>query len=243
MTTETPSAAIEVTLSLDERVLVVGLGREHDCASWALVNGGLVRASAVVWRYVDDAELAPGADAAGLEPGTDAETLLRDTLASAELPGAVGLMTSRALGSYVDRRRSDAGLTVRCIATVGLSNALRAGDAAPPETPTAHAGTINLLCQLSRPMRAEALLETLAIASEARAAAMSAAGVTSTLSDAPATGTGTDCVVVAAPPVGATAGAAAIRFAGKHTHVGHLVGATVIETIAAGIARWRRECP
>jgi adenosylcobinamide amidohydrolase len=99
-------------------------------------------------------------------------------------------------------------------------------------------GTINLLVRVSAPLTEEALAETLALAAEARTLAVLEAGVRSLRSGLPATGTGTDCVVVAAPP--AEPGGEPLAYAGKHTAVGHLVGAVVEEAVRTGIEAWRR---
>jgi adenosylcobinamide amidohydrolase len=63
-----------------------------------------------------------------------------------------------------------------------------------------------------------------------------AAGLRSPLSGRPVTGTGTDCVVIAAP-----AGVRAERFAGKHTACGSAIGAAVHGAVARGVARWIEE--
>lgn len=218
-----------------ERLLVVRFAAEQAFVSWALVNGGRTRGRAVVWRYVDDHEL--GLDA-------DPEEVLRSALRAARAVDAVGLLTSRALATYSDCRRSLGGIDVRCIATVGLTNALRAGDAPLDDGTRASgsAGTINLLCHVARPMREEAMLEALALAAEARTAAILEAGVSSRRSGAAATGTGTDCIVIAAPLGDHARHEDAIRFAGKHTSAGHLIGAVVLDAIRDGVARWNREC-
>src|SRR5262249_21792256 len=95
---------------------------------------------------------------------------------------------------------------------------------------------INLLCSVSAALSEEALVEALALAAEARTAAMLEALVPSCVSGLAATGTGTDCIVVSAAGKGP-----AERYAGKHTVVGHLVGAAVSEAIRHGIRRWKSE--
>jgi|RhiMethySRZTD1v2_1073278.scaffolds.fasta_scaffold00092_42 adenosylcobinamide amidohydrolase len=50
------------------------------------------------------------------------------------------------------------------------------------------------------------------------------------------TGTGTDCLVIAAPEAHRWA-----TYAGKHTAIGHLVGAAVCEAITRGAALWLSE--
>ncbi len=207
----------------DARRLVVRLGAPHAVLSWALVNGGRRTATDVVWCQVREDELCPPVDPA---------LLLRARLADACLPDAVGLLTSADLAQYVTAEREWRGMRARCVATLGLGNALRAGD--PPGT-AARIGTINVVCQLSRPMSDLAQLEAMSIAAEARTAAVLDVGVASRRSGAPATGTGTDCIVIAAPERRGGA-----RYAGKHTDAGHLVGASVYEAVRAGASLWQR---
>lgn len=219
------SLALEARPAADERLLVVRLGAPHAVLSWAIVNGGRRTTTEVVWHEVRDAEL---------RPPVDPEALLRRKLAAAGVPGAVGLLTSRALSARVVTRSAADGLVARCVATVGLGNALRAGD---PPGPAARIGTVNLLCQLSAPLSEEALVEALSIAAEARTLAILEAGVASRRTGRPATGTGTDCIVVAAP----ARGRGGLRHAGKHTAAGHVIGAAVHAAVARGAAAWRAE--
>lgn len=208
--------------------LIVRFASEHATASWAIVGGGMRSTHVVAWHQVRDADLAPATD-----PGE----LLRDRLAAAGLPGAVGLLTSRRLDRHVDVTVCHGELAARCIATVGLGNALRAGDPPGP----GRVGTINLLCQLSAPLSPEARLEAMALAAEARALAVCEARIPSTRTGLPASGTGTDCIVIAAP----ASGGAPAAYAGKHTAIGHVIGAAVHEAIRRGVEgsqRDRRAC-
>ncbi len=127
------------------------------------------------------------------------------------------------------------GTTARCVATVGLGNALRAGD---PAGIAGRIGTINLLVHVDVPLTAVGLLEACAIATEAKTAAVHEAGIVSRRSGRPATGTGTDCTVVTCATVGVP-----LAYAGKHTRVGALVGAAVEKAIASGVERWLSEQP
>jgi adenosylcobinamide amidohydrolase len=211
------------------RALVVRLGGPHDALSWAIVNGGRIRTDSVVWREVRIGELGPG---------VDASAVLQETLAQVGAPRAVGLLTGRDVRRYEIERVERDGVVADCLATVGLGNLLAVGDPAAPVR--AAAGTINLLCRVSVGLTEEALVEASAIAAEARTAAVLAAGLRSPLSGRPATGTGTVCIVVAAPTsVGAD------RFAGKHTACGSAIGAAVFGAVARGVARWLEEnaCP
>ena len=217
------AAADELAVAHAGNWLVATFAAEQEMVSWAIVGGGLRTARAVAWLQVHDGDLPPGLDAA---------EFLRGRLDAAGLSGAVGLITTRPLDRHVDVTIRHDGVLARCIATVGMGNALRAGD--PPGT--SRFGTINLLCQVSVALSPEARLEALALAAEARTLAVREAVVPSVRSGRPASGTGTDCIVVAAP----AAGAAAV-FAGKHTAVGHVIGAAVHEATRRGVEAWLGE--
>jgi adenosylcobinamide amidohydrolase len=201
--------------------LVVRFGAPHVVASWAIVGGGLCSADAVAWRRVNDGDLKPPVDAA---------RWLRARMCEEGLEGAVGLLTSRDLDAWVEATHVGTRVRAHCVTTVGLGNALRAGD---PPGPCARIGTINMLVRVDVALAPNALLEALAVATEAKTAAVFEAGVRSRRSGLAATGTGTDCVVIAAPNTAATA-----PYAGKHTEIGAAVGAAALEAVGAGVRAW-----
>lgn len=206
----------------DGRLLVVRLGAPHRALSWAVVRGGFTRTSAVVWRHVVPGELEHH----------DAEALLVADLARHGFVDAVGLLTARTLSTFDCVTRSDDGVTARAVATVGLGNAVAVGDAPGP----LRVGTINVLVQLSHALDEAGLAEAMSIATEARTAAVLEARLPSRRSGEPATGTGTDCVVVAAPEAGPP-----LRWVGKHTAAGALVGGVARDAVARGVRRWMAE--
>jgi adenosylcobinamide amidohydrolase len=226
---EPSDLCVELVETAAARALVVRLGGPHDALSWAIVNGGRTRTDSVVWREVRIGELGPA---------VDASALLQQTLAQVGAPRAVGLLTARDVRRYELERIERDGVAAECLATVGLGNLLAVGDPTAPVR--ARVGTINLLCRVSIGLGEEALLEASAIAAEARTAAVLGAGLRSPVSGRPATGTGTDCIVVAAP-----ASVRADPFAGKHTACGSAIGAAVFGAVARGVARWLEEnaCP
>jgi adenosylcobinamide amidohydrolase len=207
--------------------LVASFSRPVRACSWAIVHGGLVDTDHVAWLEVRDGDL---------RPPTDAAALLRQRLDERSLRRAVGLLTSRRVSTFQDARAAYGALWARCIATVGLGNALRAGDA--PGV-AGRIGTINLLVHIAAPLTDAALLEASAIATEAKAAAVLEAGILSRRSGRPATGTGTDCTVVTCVRSVALPGAAV--YAGKHTAIGAVVGESAFEAVRAGVAAWLLE--
>ena len=207
------------------RVLVARFARVQRFLSWAIVGGGFTQGREVAWCQVKDHELTRE---------LDASALLAERLAAAGAPRAVGLMTSSDVGRYVQHESSSDGLEARCVVTVGLGNRLRAGDSpAPGGRPL---GTINLLCAVSRRLSECALIEASALCAEARALAVVESGVLSVRSGRPATGTGTDCQVIAAPEEGE-----ALAFVGKHTHAGYLIGQVVVGAVTKGVRAWLAE--
>jgi adenosylcobinamide amidohydrolase len=140
-------------------------------------------------------------------------------------------MTGVKMERLVCRTVQDGGLQLECFATVGLSNALAIGD---PATYDEQPGTINLIVVVNRPLSAAALVEGVEMVTEAKVRALYAGRVKSTMSDAFATGTGTDCVVIACP-----IGAPAYRYCGKHTRLGEVLGQVVGEAMTAGLQRAR----
>ncbi|GBD47385.1 adenosylcobinamide amidohydrolase [Methylopila sp. Yamaguchi] len=194
--------------------------RPQRMLSWALARPGFQTADQVVWLEVEDDDLPVTVDPAAL---------LEARMQAAGFGDAVGMMTSR----DVRRRRvagaASGGASARCLATVGLGNASRVGEPSPP--PREAWGTINLLVACSVPLTDAALVEALSIAVEARTAAVMASG--RAVDGGAATGTGTDCVVVAAP-----LGDPAANFAGLHTDVGVAIGAAVYEAVKNGACDW-----
>jgi adenosylcobinamide amidohydrolase len=214
--------------------LVFDLGGAHDTASWALLGGGVGRARRVAWHFVHGKELPPDVDPRQLLAERMAARGMIPVGAS-PLGESIGLLTARYLDRYLDESASVAGAEARCVATVGLGNAVRAGDPPGPF----RVGTINLVCQLAVPLSPPALLEALAVAVEARTAAVLDAAIVSRRSDQLATGTGTDCAVIAAPI--ASDAAAVAHHAGTHTPLGAAIGQAVYRAIRRGADAWKEE--
>jgi adenosylcobinamide amidohydrolase len=157
---------------------------------------------------------------------------------------AVAMMTGAQVARAGQATLRGGGIIVGAWCTAGCSNALRAGDratvglvraaATERNKPRSHKpGTINIIVAIDQPLTRSAMAEALQITVEARVIALHDAGVTSVRSGAFATGTGTDCVVVAAPAIRANP----IIYCGKHTLPGELIGRAVINSCAAAIAR------
>jgi adenosylcobinamide amidohydrolase len=126
------------------------------------------------------------------------------------------------------------GLSVTAWCTAGCSNALRVGDRATAGR--AEAGTINIAVAINQPVNVAVLAEALQLAVEARVLAVQETGLMSVRSGLPATGTGTDCIVIAAPERSENK-RGEIAYTGKHTALGELIGRVVLKSCTIALNR------
>ncbi|MEQ8899377.1 MAG: adenosylcobinamide amidohydrolase [Roseovarius sp.] len=205
-------------VTLDRPWLEFDLGQEMQVLSWAVHRPGLVQARRILWREVRNADLPEE---------LDVETWLEGELAARGASDAVTFLTSRDIRHFT-RATATAGATeAQAVATVGLSNAERVGhriDRAGQEW-----GTINVALRLNRGLTEPALLEAMSIAVQARTAAVMEADMP--LGPGRATGTGTDCVAIAAYPGDQ-------RYAGLHTEIGEATGRAVHTAVLEGARHW-----
>ena len=205
---------MKAEVTLDRPWLRMVLPAEMRVLSWAPHGAGYTDARAILWREVRNADLTPDFDAEGW-------------LSAQMPPGAVGMLTSRDVGTWHEGFAEVEGITAHCVATVGLSNGESVGRRLPYHT--ADYGTINIGLVTNAPLTKAAQLEAMSITVQARTVGVMAAGVA--LATGLATGTGTDCVALACPP-------GDMRYAGLHTAVGEAVGAAVRDCLTRASAAW-----
>jgi adenosylcobinamide amidohydrolase len=210
-------------VTLDGSWLDVEFNHPHSVLSWAVVGGGWQVTRRVLWHEVRNEDLS-----ISLDP---VEYFHRRIAEGGRDKSSVGFLTSAPLTSFCESIQEWDGQWAHCVATVGLSNALRAGD---PSYQAWKTGTINLLVQTSVPLTLAASIEASSLIAEARTLAMLEANVLSTVSHQLATGTGTDCIAVASPQASVPE-----VYAGKHTLIGYLIGHVVMEAMELGIQRWK----
>ncbi|MDR4480995.1 MAG: adenosylcobinamide amidohydrolase [Nitrospira sp.] len=149
----------------------------------------------------------------------------------------VGLMTAVPMKQVVTVRDARDGIWVECFATVGVTNAVRAGE--PPrreaeQTDGHRAGTINLMLVTNACLAASALVCAVQVATESKTGVLRDHAVPSWTGHPGATGTGTDAVVIACALRGDGPWA---DYAGTHTTIGSLIGRVVADCITQGLAR------
>lgn len=208
-------------LTLAAPWLTFDLGGVMDVLNWSINRPGFVQASQILWREVSNADLPQG---------MDVRLWLTEELERQGREDAVVLLTSRAIERFETRTAKAGDVQAQAVATVGLSNGERVG------TRVDYAGrdwgTINVAVRVDANLSQTGLIEAMSIAVQARTAAIIDARFD--LPTGIATGTGTDCVAVAAPS-GST------DFAGLHTDIGEAVGRAVYEAVSAGADAWKME--
>lgn len=209
-----------VPLTLDRPWLRFDLGGPHQVLSWALNRPGFVTASAISWREVRNADLTPDLD---VLDWLTCELVKRGT------PDDVCFLTSRDIRAVTEHTTTAGTANARAVATVGLSNAEHIGTRL--DRSGKDWGTINVAVQTDVALTQAALIEMMAIATQARTVAVME--VAHQLPTGIATGTGTDCIAVAAPAGDAT-------FAGMHTDLGEAVGRAVYTAVLQGAQQWMR---
>ncbi|SEK29058.1 adenosylcobinamide hydrolase [Roseovarius nanhaiticus] len=215
-------------VTLNAPWLEFDLGAPMRVLSWAVHRPGFVEARRILWREVRNADLP--AD-------LDVESWLTAALEARGALDAVTFLTSRHIACHHVAEVRVEGATATAVATVGLSNAEAIGtrlDRSGHEW-----GTINIALRLTTAeaglegggLTDSAMIEALSIAASARTVAVAEAGYT--LPTGCATGTGTDCIAVAAPP-------GKVAYAGMHTALGEAAGRAVHEAVRAGAQEWMR---
>lgn len=189
---------------------------------WSLARPGFVKTSTVAWLEVRNADLTRDVDPLAL---------LRRKLAEKGLEDSVAFMTARDVRRHHVAWRRAEDIEAVCLATVGLANGEAVGSRRVFE---ALPSTINTLVHVSRPMTEAAFIEALSIVAQARTAAILE---TAHLRSGPRiTGTGTDCIVVAAP-----LGEPQLDCAGLHTAVGEAIGGATYDAVREGSEAWSAE--
>ncbi|MBT9288159.1 adenosylcobinamide amidohydrolase [Prosthecodimorpha staleyi] len=212
----------EIAIDCRQPWLVARFAGPRRMLSWSPNRPGFAVADAVAWLEVTDADVVDLSDPAGY---------LRARLAAASLQRAVGLMTARDVRRHHLGHSTVDGIGATALTTAGLTNGERIGERCTDPALRAAAGTINTLVHVTVPLTRGAFLEAMSLAVQARTVAVAEAGIRR--GGSIITGTGTDCLVVAAPP-----GPQPAVYAGLHTAIGEAVGAAVLSATRAAVAGW-----
>ncbi|MBI3812456.1 MAG: adenosylcobinamide amidohydrolase [Nitrospirae bacterium] len=144
----------------------------------------------------------------------------------------VGLMTAVNIPKKLVVLRQDfKDLWVEGFFTVGVGNAVRAGDSATDLEPDGDRpiGTINMILITNARLSDPAMVEAVQVSTEAKTAILLGSRIQSRVSSNPATGTGTDCTAIV------SGHGRPVQYCGTHTKMGELFGRIVSDGIMAGL--------
>lgn len=210
------------------KYLHVAFDTPHFVLSSAVLNGGFVEAGHIINLKVEKSM----SDKDTHEPPAD---FIQKHCRSLGLTGlCVGIMTAASMDSMRYAKHEVQSIEISVLVTAGLSNLRRAGDRCDHREidtqKTALPGTINTIIHSNVSLTKSAMVEAAIIATEAKAAALQDIGVLSPVSNAIATGTGTDALAIACGYSKST-----IAYAGKHTLFGELLAKAVLESTTASV--------
>jgi adenosylcobinamide hydrolase len=211
---------------VDHDAVIVSFSAPARAVSWAVLNGGFCHADHVVNHHIHadnpDFCAAPG-------------RWLEEATAKLGLQGkVVAMATAVTMKNLVHTSLSDTGAEVTCLATVGCGNALCVGDPAAvaiEQAAPALLHTINMIIIVQPGLTDQGLVEAIQIATEGRVRALYEAGIPSSASGFPATGTGTDCIAAFSLD-----GNPAL-YCGKHTKLGELIGRASYNAVKKGLSQ------
>tara|TARA_B110000503_G_scaffold25349_1_gene40047 strand:- start:12215 stop:12925 length:711 start_codon:yes stop_codon:yes gene_type:complete len=213
-----------VQLSRSDQLVQIRFSQPHRTLSSAVLNGGYCHASDFL--NVQVARHSPQAE--------DPEITLQRLSDQLQCSGTtVAMMTAASLDSLRVESCTIGDEVLAVTVTTGLQNARCAGDPAEYrslDVVPSERGTINLAIVTSVQVVDAALVEMVAIATEAKTAVLHELCVKSPVSGRLATGTGTDSVAVFSGH-----GSGRARFAGKHTLLGEKLALLVMAAIRSSV--------
>ena len=207
-------------IKINNRFIHIQFDRPKKFLSWAIVGGGESTGQDIYWAKVHEKELPIHLDPI---------EVLKRRMVNDGING-IGLMTSARIEDPSLSSFEKGGISVKCLSTVGMGNALRVGD---PARSYPRVGTINIVLSVNCALNMNAKLEALSIISEARTLAVLENKIQSTKSEKLSTGTGTDCMILACEAEGVEQ-----TYSGKHTIIGELIGKAVYNSVDCGIKKW-----
>ena len=202
-------------VEVNEQFLHVSFHSPVRMLSSAILNGGIQIADHFLNTKVD-------ANFRGEKTDFEAPDLTLKRIVDSEKWNGkcVGMMTAALMQSFRRVKLEEQGVWIEVLITSGVSNARRAGDKADylfMNEECAKIGTINILMLTNANLSDASLVECVMMIAEAKAACLQDLNVFSPVSNAIATGTGTDSTAVAC------GNGPDVQYCGKHVLFGELL--------------------
>jgi iron complex transport system ATP-binding protein len=224
---------------IDRGTLIIDLKRLYRIISSAPRGGGIVQARSILNHQVPANPSTLGG-AVARRWADPARYLGRLALRLKVGMPMVGLMTAVPMKQLVVDREQWGPLWIQCFCTVGVTNAVRAGEplrAANRIKRRQEAGTINIILVTNATLTMTAMVGAVQVATESKTGTLIKNRVPSiSRKSSLATGTGTDAVVVAC----SLDGVHRVPYSGTHTEIGTMIGQLVTRCVEEGLARSTR---
>lgn len=239
--TESAAKTTRTKYRIVHDTLIIDLGQAYRIVSSAPRGGGIVRGRSILNHQVPANPVKLGRQL-GRTWCNPARYLGRVAMrVKAESP-IVGLMTAVPMKQVVIDREQSGAVYVECFCTVGVTNAVRAGDRAMFDEgihQSPRTGTINIILVTNATLAVPAMIGAVQVATESKTATLLKNRVRSTSRGAGlATGTGTDAVVLASN----LQGRHRVQYSGTHTEIGSMIGRLVCRCVQKGLNRSSRWC-
>lgn len=229
------SKRVHTRYRVAEQTLVIDLDGRKRVLSSAPLRGGLTVASYILNHQVDANPLVSEDQSMIFR---DPARCLRELAIGMGIHApTVGLMTAVPMTQVVMARAQSDGLWVECFATVGITNAVRAGEWPPEEVEenqSGKLGTINIILITNGRLSHAAMVCAVQVVTEAKSSVLRDHDVLCSQSGTAATGTGTDAVAIASSLRGQ---GPSHPYSGTHTVLGALIGRVVTDCVARGLAK------
>jgi adenosylcobinamide hydrolase len=231
--------SLVTTFTVRHETLMIDLGKQRTILSSAPRGGGLVRARYILNHQVPTDLVQPvtiprpTSKRVWGDPSRYLGRLATDLGMGSQ---CVALMTAVSLKDLVILREESADIWVEGFFTVGVSNAVRAGEpngAAERDAECSSLGTINIVLITNARLAIPAMVGAVQVATESKTATLLAESVPG-YGGQSATGTGTDAIVIV------NGEGPAHRYSGTHTKMGELIGRVVARGVLSGLLHYRQ---
>ncbi len=223
-----------ISYRICQGTLIIELKRLYRIISSAPRGGGILRARSILNHEVPANPSAQkrAMSTAYRDPARD---LGRLAVRYKAMTPVVGLMTAVPMKQLVVDREESGPVWIECFCTVGVTNAVRAGERPPSTASHRHRhGTINIILITNATLTMTALVGAVQVATESKTGTLIQNRVRSRGRKASlATGTGTDAVVIAS----SLEGRHKLPYSGTHTEMGAMIGRLVSRCVQLGLAR------
>ena len=219
--------------------LVIDLKNMHRIISSAPRGGGILRARSILNHQVqaNPSMLKRHVARTWRDPARYLGCLA--VRMKARMP-MVGLMTAVPMKQLVVDREQSGPVWIECFCTVGVTNAVRAGESLPMtrRMDGRHdPGTINIILVTNATLTMTAMVGAVQVATESKTGTLINNKVrSSSRTSSLATGTGTDAVVIAS----SLEGIHRVPYSGTHTEIGAMIGRLVNRCVQTGLTRSTR---